>query len=577
MRRKAPATLLFIFLSLLVFVFSSLYYSRHVISSHIIITFLPLNLTTLPISHSANNAIPEQFLDLTRHTAHVQPIPTSPPPSSTAQEYSSVQHFTALLLPGWEVLLAIPPLLFPPSHNYTCLFRKNETSPAKFVGVSPSTKLELFKCDVPPGNRRRVVYQPVFTRSSDKSYPVNPNSPVLPKWSFLVYDSFSSENDVLLFVKGLNNRQGTNRSPSEFNCIFWVETRNNITVKTAVTSSIQEVFRCPRPNLKALSSGGRDERIRTSIEIKEKNAVVPSVAYYTPKRTIVSPGRKKQLCACTMVYNVAKFLREWVMYHAKIGVEKFILYDNESDDDLEDVVKKLKLEGYNIETVFWIWPKTQEAGFSHAVIHAKNSCTWIMYIDIDEFVFSPSWQSRSKPSDQLIKSLLPRGKERRKVGQVSLKCNDFGPSNQKSHPPEGVTQGYTCRRRVEKRHKSIVLLEAVEHSLYNAIHHFGLKSGYRSKEMSREGAVVNHYKYQAWSEFKTKFRRRVSAYVVDWTRAVNLRSNDRTPGLGFEAVEPKGWANKFCEVKDERLKLLARKWFGISGKLEGSRRMAWQK
>ncbi|KAJ7005633.1 hypothetical protein NC653_005064 [Populus alba x Populus x berolinensis] len=71
--------------------------------------------------------------------------------------------------------------------------------------------------------------------------------------------------------------------------------------------------------------------------------------------------------ACAMVFDVAKFLREWVVYHSKIGVEKFVLYDNDSDDDLMKVIKELNQEGYSIERSFWIWPKTQEAGrFSHA-------------------------------------------------------------------------------------------------------------------------------------------------------------------------------------------------------------------
>jgi hypothetical protein len=37
-------------------------------------------------------------------------------------------------------------------------------------------------------------------------------------------------------------------------------------------------------------------------------------------------------------------------------------------------------------------------------------------------------------------------------------------------------------------------------------------------------------------------------------------SQDRTPGLGFEAVEPAGWENMFCEHEDKRLKLLTQRW-----------------
>ncbi|KAF5178629.1 Glycosyltransferase family 92 protein [Thalictrum thalictroides] len=276
--------------------------------------------------------------------------------------------------------------------------------------------------------------------------------------------------------------------------------------------------------------------------------------------------KKSLICACTMVYNVAKFLKEWVIYGSKIGVERFLVYDNGSDDDVEKVVNELREKGYHVETIYWPWTKTQEAGFSHCATYANDTCTWMMYIDVDEFIYSPSWLNASYPSSQMLRSLLPKRRSSSSsssIGQIMIKCYEFGPSNQSSHPINGVIQGYTCRSKIEQRHKSIVLLDAIDISLVNVIHHFQLKKGYRVKKLSLEEGVVNHYKYQAWSEFKTKFRRRVSAYVFDWKQGVNPKSKDRTPGLGFEPVEPKGWANRFCDVHDYRLQEASRKWFGM--------------
>ncbi|KAI3781229.1 hypothetical protein L2E82_11238 [Cichorium intybus] len=91
------------------------------------------------------------------------------------------------------------------------------------------------------------------------------------------------------------------------------------------------------------------------------------------------------------------------------------------------------------------------------------------------------------------------------------------------------------------------------------VNHYKLKDGYKSTKVHLETLVMNHYKFQAWPEFKAKFRRRVSAYVVDWTRSVNLQSTDWTPGLGYQAVESEGWGERFCEVYDHRLRDLTRK------------------
>lgn len=410
----------------------------------------------------------------------------------------------------------------------------------------------------------------------------------------MVYDSLTTDDDVVVLAKGLNNRQGINREPSEFNCVFFRGDDVAGGVRTAVTNSKQEVFRCQLPPEQTAfpssgSGGAGQQRIKVSLEEEtvQGKRVVPTVAYYTPPRKLADNNGKALLCACTMVYNVAKFLREWVMYHSRIGVEKFILYDNGSDDNLESVVEELVMEGYDVKTYFWYWPKTQEAGFSHSAVYAKDSCTWTAYVDVDEFIYSPSWfQSSAMPSKSMLHSmLLPQtdsnsmfnhklsrknkfnnhylSQQEQPQGQVHIGCHEFGPSNRTEHPAEGVIQGYTCRKRYENRHKSIVLLDAIDNSLLNVIHHFSLKPGYAAKKLSIRDTMVNHYKFQAWPEFKAKFRRRVSAYVVDWTKQVNPHSNDRTPGLGFSAVEPQGWPQKFCEVQDDGLKNLTRKWFAL--------------
>ncbi|CAA2982440.1 Hypothetical predicted protein [Olea europaea subsp. europaea] len=485
---------------------------------------------------------------------------------------------TSILLPGWEVLVIVSPedtsLLESESDEYVCLFDTNEASPAKSAGVLPFPNRATFKCVLPVRIRRRRPFkQPILKKLLENQPETNYPPPLLLRWNFIVYDSLTNENDVILFVKGVNNRQGTNRDPKEFRCVFGDDVING--VKTAVTASMQEVFRCQRPEPTAVSAV--DQQVNVSIEIIPENRVVPSVAYYTPPRSLEKGPQKSLLCACTMVYNVAKFLKEWVLYHSKIGVEKFLLYDNGSDDNLAKVVEELVKEGFDVKTYFWFWPKTQEAGFSHSSVYAKNACTWMMFIDVDEFVYSPSWHDSPRPSKSMLQSLISPEKvsTKLKLGQFSINCHEFGPSNQRIHPLMGVTQGYNCRRKYENRHKSVTLLSAIDDSLVNAIHHFGLRPGYKTRKLRTKDMVVNHYKYQAWPEFKTKFRRRVSAYVLDWTKKVNPKSKDRTPGLGFSPTEPNGWPKKFCEVHDDELKELTRKWFGNKSRL--GFQMPWQR
>jgi len=99
-----------------------------------------------------------------------------------------------------------------------------------------------------------------------------------------------------------------------------------------------------------------------------------------------------------MVRDVAKFLREWVAYHAAVGVDRFFLYDNGSQDDLAGEVRQLRAAGFDVSTRPWPWPKTQEAGFSYAAAAHRGSCEWMAFVDVDEFIFSPRWARSSRPS-----------------------------------------------------------------------------------------------------------------------------------------------------------------------------------
>ncbi|CAM8939587.1 unnamed protein product [Rhodiola kirilowii] len=484
------------------------------------------------------------------------------------------------------------------SSAYKCVFQNNATSPAVYAGTfATSGRRSSFKCTMPSSVRRlRNLLTPALTKSELNASDLSLNwtsRPHLKRWNWLVYDSLYTADDVIVFAKNVN-RPGHVRNSSTLRCVFTdVESSNHkLKIKTPVTSSDQEVFRCPHPNHHRLLLEG--SRISLTLELLDEGrqtTLIPSVASYVntfktlpfqSSSSSSSPSTPSAtLCACAMVNNVGKFLREWVMYHSAIGVEKFVLYDNDSDERLDDVVTELVESGYNVETVFWPWPKSQEAGFSHSVVSSKSACKWMIFVDVDEFVFSPKWTDSAKPSSDMLHTLLPKLNQTglKQVGQVMIQCRDFGPSNQTSHPLTGVTQGYTCRKKFEERHKSIVLLAAVDESLQNSVHHFKIRSKvYTTEKVGVWKAVVNHYKYQAWSEFKTKFKRRVSTYVVDWSQNENLSSKDRTPGLGVEAVEPQGWATMFCEVVDTKLQLLTRKWFGRRMENnQSSVKMVWER
>ena len=426
---------------------------------------------------------------------------------------------------------------------------------------------------------------------------------MVKRWSSLVFEIWRTEEDVVLFAKGVNSKQGKNVDPADLACVFGSGSGSG-SVTTRVTHSAQEVFRCEHP-----AEEMREALDGAPVTLRWAGKLMDSVAYYGPNyhpilakkhhepppsqmavridKTNVSSIRDEEemsgdgdsgmVCACTMVYNVAKFVKEWGVYHAHLGVDKFVFYDNNSEDELEEALGWLSGRDIGSARYPWPWPKTQEAGLSHCVVSTRSICKWMLFTDVDEFLYAPRFlpptNGRESPLRQVIagsRALDPN------VGQISMNCRDFGPSGLVSHPAGGVTQGYTCRVKLEQRHKSIVRLDAVGLDLHNVVHHFNLRPGFRTIRLSGSLAVVNHYKFQAWLEFRKKFHRRVSAYVVDWTEHKNMGSKDRTPGLGSKEVKPPNWETSFCEVVDTSLRNYTRQVFTTTSVSNGTPLLAWQ-
>ncbi len=45
------------------------------------------------------------------------------------------------------------------------------------------------------------------------------------------------------------------------------------------------------------------------------------------------------LAACLLFKDAASYLDEWLRFHLRVGVDHFYLYDNDSMDDYESVVR----------------------------------------------------------------------------------------------------------------------------------------------------------------------------------------------------------------------------------------------
>ena len=94
------------------------------------------------------------------------------------------------------------------------------------------------------------------------------------------------------------------------------------------------------------------------------------------------------IVVCAIVKNEFSYLLEWIAYHRTIGVDSFLIYNNDSTDKTLSLLKKLA----NAKILNFVdWPSqpngnNQRRAYRDAVSQLKNKSEWVAFIDLDEFI-----------------------------------------------------------------------------------------------------------------------------------------------------------------------------------------------
>jgi len=182
-------------------------------------------------------------------------------------------------------------------------------------------------------------------------------------------------------------------------------------------------------------------------------------------------GYQHEVAVCAIFRDEAPYLREWIEFHRLVGVEKFYLYNNLSQDDFQTVLAPYVKKGI-VQLIDWphsypdvaTWSGIQLAAYDDCLKLTKGEVRWVAFIDIDEFLF---------PVRTLkLKDFL---KDYRRFGAVGVNWQLYGTGGVEKIP-EGkllieslLYRGETTYR--ENVHiKSIVQPEKVHRAL--SAHHF---------------------------------------------------------------------------------------------------------
>lgn len=94
---------------------------------------------------------------------------------------------------------------------------------------------------------------------------------------------------------------------------------------------------------------------------------------------------KFYLSVCAIAKNEGRYFPEWIEFHKMLGVQKFYIYDNESDDNTRDILLPYINSGL-VEYNFIPGKKMQLAAYQDCLDKHRFDARWIAFIDLDEFI-----------------------------------------------------------------------------------------------------------------------------------------------------------------------------------------------
>ena len=240
---------------------------------------------------------------------------------------------------------------------------------------------------------------------------------------------------------------------------------------------------------------------------------------------------KHELAICAIFREEAPFLNEWISFHIGVGVTHFYLYNNFSTDNFREVLASW-LERGCVTVTEWPEPVGQVSAYQHCVRRVRGDCRWLAFIDVDEFLFSPSAAD--------IREILARYSD---LPAVEVWQLFFGSGGHVSRPALAVTESYLMRAPLTRNSvKSIVNPRMIYKPGVHQCKYWtgeGLDTARRRVTRERTMPVldllrINHYWSRSLQDLETKIGRgdastpqpRDRDSHLDFERALNAERDE---------------------------------------------------
>jgi hypothetical protein len=199
---------------------------------------------------------------------------------------------------------------------------------------------------------------------------------------------------------------------------------------------------------------------------------------------------------CAILKNEARYLAEWIEYHKMIGVEYFYIYNNNSEDAIEEIC-----DAYRDCVTLINWPlhaNQQMLAYKDYVKNYSSRAYWTAFIDGDEFIVY-------KGSDNLIAYL----RDHKDKNALLMKWVIFGTNGHVTPPAGLVTENYLMTHSIcpNPYWKSICQAEHIDVDNIVTPHHFTYMTDQPVLPAADSSVVIYHYMLRSKEDVLRKVSR----------------------------------------------------------------------
>ena len=154
------------------------------------------------------------------------------------------------------------------------------------------------------------------------------------------------------------------------------------------------------------------------------------------------------ITSCTVVLNETAYIVEWIEFMRLQGVERFVIYDDGSTDNISMLPEFYRQHDPTVEVIVlpavfsgpvksgWSYVD-QKRNLQHCLDTFKNSTEWILVSDADEFIYSPTYGSLRNVTVRADEMGIERNMT---VSNIYFHCVRFGTGGQKRRFHNALSQ-----------------------------------------------------------------------------------------------------------------------------------------